>query len=67
MRVPETLGQYLDAISCAPKSILESPGIVTGYRMLVVNCALIGTPNDGSSPRGLPFVPPLAAFEYGGV
>ena len=35
-------GQYLDAISCARKSILESPGIVTGYRMLVVNCALIG-------------------------
>jgi len=35
-------GQYPDAISCARKSILESPGIVTGYRMLVVNCALIG-------------------------
>ena len=35
-------GQYLDAISCARKSILDSPGIVTGYRMLVVNCALIG-------------------------
>jgi len=35
-------GQHLDAISCARKSILESPGIVTGYRMLVVNCALVG-------------------------
>ena len=23
--------------------------------------------NDGSSPMGLPFVPPLAAFEYGAV
>src|SRR5262249_3126385 len=30
------------AISCARKSILDSPGIVTGYRMLVLNCALIG-------------------------
>jgi TolB-like protein/Flp pilus assembly protein TadD len=35
-------GQYADGISCARKSILESPGIVTGYRMLVVNCALAG-------------------------
>jgi TolB-like protein/Flp pilus assembly protein TadD len=35
-------GQYIEAISCARKSIVESPGIVTGYRMLVVNCALLG-------------------------
>jgi adenylate cyclase len=34
--------QHRDAVSCARKSILDSPGIVTGYRMLVVNCALIG-------------------------
>jgi adenylate cyclase len=34
--------QHLDAVSRARKSILDSPGIVTGYRMLVVNCALIG-------------------------
>jgi adenylate cyclase len=35
-------GQYLDAISCARKAVLESPGIVTSHRMLVVNCALVG-------------------------
>ena len=34
--------QHRDAVSSARKSILDSPGIVTGYRMLVVNCALIG-------------------------
>jgi len=32
-----------------------------------VNVLAVFTPNDGSSPMGLPFVPPLAAFEYGGV
>ena len=32
-----------------------------------VNALALFTPNDGSSPMGLPFVPPLAAFEYGGV
>jgi hypothetical protein len=32
-----------------------------------VNVLAVFTPNDGSSPVGLPFVPPLAAFEYGGV
>src|SRR5262249_21106431 len=32
-----------------------------------VNALAVFTRNDGSSPRGLPFVPPLAAFEYGGV
>ena len=37
-----TAGRYLDAIFCARKSILESPGIVTSYRVLVVNCALAG-------------------------
>jgi tetratricopeptide (TPR) repeat protein len=34
--------QYLDAISYARKAVLESPGIVTGHRTLVVNCALVG-------------------------
>src|SRR6516164_11268520 len=32
-----------------------------------VNVLAVFTPNDGSSPVELPFVPPLAAFEYGGV
>jgi adenylate cyclase len=35
-------GQYFDAIAWARKAVLESPGIVTGHRMLVVNCALVG-------------------------
>ena len=35
-------GQYVEATSCARKSVLESPNIVTGYRMLVVSCALSG-------------------------
>jgi len=34
--------EYVDAVSYARKAVLESPGIVTGYRMLVVNCALAG-------------------------
>jgi adenylate cyclase len=34
--------QYVDAIDCARKAVLESPGIVTGHRMLVANCALAG-------------------------
>lgn len=34
--------QHHDAIAYARKAVLESPGIVTGYRMLVVNCALVG-------------------------
>jgi tetratricopeptide (TPR) repeat protein len=35
-------GQHREAIVFARKSVLESPGIVTGYRHLVVNCALAG-------------------------
>jgi len=35
-------GQHRDAADFARKSVLESPGIVTGYRHLVVNCALAG-------------------------
>jgi adenylate cyclase len=41
--------QHLAAISCARKSIVESPGIVTGYRMLVVNCALVGKIDEARS------------------
>jgi hypothetical protein len=36
------VGNYKEASAFARKSILESPGIVTGYRQLVVNCALAG-------------------------
>jgi adenylate cyclase len=35
-------GRHHEAGVFARKSILESPGIVTGYRQLVVNCALAG-------------------------
>jgi adenylate cyclase len=35
-------GRYRDGISWAQKALVESPGIVTGYRMLVLNCALAG-------------------------
>jgi adenylate cyclase len=35
-------GKHKEASAFARKSILESPGIVTGYRQLVVNCALAG-------------------------
>jgi hypothetical protein len=35
-------GKHKEARVFARKSILESPGIVTGYRQLVVNCALAG-------------------------
>jgi TolB-like protein len=35
-------GKHKEASVFARKSILESPGIVTGYRQLVVNCALAG-------------------------
>ena len=35
-------GQHREAIGFARKSVLESPGIVTGYRHVVVNCALAG-------------------------
>jgi TolB-like protein len=41
--------EYLDAVSCARKSILESPGILSGYRMLVVNCALAGEIDEARS------------------
>jgi protein involved in temperature-dependent protein secretion len=41
--------QTLEAISCARKSILESPGIVTGYRMLVVNYVLAGEIDEARS------------------
>jgi adenylate cyclase len=34
--------KHKEASAFARKSILESPGIVTGYRQLVVNCALAG-------------------------
>ena len=45
--------QHLDAVSCARKSILDSPGIVTGYRMLVVNCALIGEIDEARAALGI--------------
>jgi adenylate cyclase len=35
-------GKHKEAAAFARKSILESPGIVTGYRQLVVNSALAG-------------------------
>ena len=35
-------GEHREAIVFARKSVSESPGIVTGYRHLVVNCALVG-------------------------
>jgi adenylate cyclase len=35
-------GRYREAIDCGQKAVLESPGLVTGYRSLVVNCALAG-------------------------
>ena len=35
-------GRHREAVVFARKSVMESPGIVTGYRHLVVNCALIG-------------------------
>jgi tetratricopeptide (TPR) repeat protein len=35
-------GKHKEASTFARKSILESPGIVTGYRQLIVNCALAG-------------------------
>jgi adenylate cyclase len=37
-----TVGKHREAIDFARKAVLESPGIVTGYRQLVVNCALVG-------------------------
>jgi TolB-like protein/tetratricopeptide (TPR) repeat protein len=42
-------GQYRDALSWARKSILDSPGIVTGYRILVVSCALAGELDEARS------------------
>jgi len=45
--------QHRDAVSCARKSILDSPGIVTGYRMLVVNCALIGEIDEARAALGI--------------
>ena len=39
-------GRYHDGIAWARKSLTESPGIVTGYRMLVVNCALAGETDE---------------------
>jgi adenylate cyclase len=41
--------QHHDALSWARKSILESPGIVTGYRMLVVSSALVGEIDEAKS------------------
>jgi adenylate cyclase len=35
-------GEHREAVVFARKSVLESPGIVTAYRHLVVNCALVG-------------------------
>ena len=35
-------GRHREASVFARKSVMESPGIVTGYRHLVVNCALAG-------------------------
>ena len=35
-------GNILTRSPALGNPFLESPGIVTGYRMLVVNCALIG-------------------------
>ena len=43
------------------------PGAGKAGSKLEVNALAVFTPNDGSSPMGLPFVLPLAAFEYGGV
>jgi len=45
--------QHRDAVSSARKSILDSPGIVTGYRMLVVNCALIGEIDEARAALGI--------------
>jgi adenylate cyclase len=42
-------GRYRDALFWARKSILESPGIVTGYRILVVSCALVGEIDEAKS------------------
>jgi adenylate cyclase len=39
-------GRYHDGIAWARKSLIESPGIVTGYRMLVLNCALAGETDE---------------------
>src|SRR5262249_24659282 len=46
-------GQYLDAISCARKSILDSRGILTGYRMLIVDGALIGEIDEARAALGI--------------
>jgi len=35
-------GEHREAVVFARKSVLDSPGIVTAYRHLVVNCALVG-------------------------
>jgi tetratricopeptide (TPR) repeat protein len=35
-------GRHREAIVFARKAVRESPGIITGYRHLVVNCALVG-------------------------
>jgi hypothetical protein len=43
------------------------PGAGKGGPSRTVNVLAVFTPNDGSSSMALPFVPPLAAFEYGGV
>ena len=42
-------GQHREAIGFARKSVLESPGIVPGYRHLVVNCALAGEINEAKA------------------
>src|SRR5262249_23799009 len=51
--------------ACCPNS--AAPGAGNTVPSRTVNVLAVFTPNDGSSPMGLPFVPPLAAFEYGGV
>src|SRR6516162_5830309 len=51
--------------SAVPNS--AAPGAGRRAPSRTVNALAVFTPNDGSSPTGLPFGPPLAAFEYGGV
>jgi adenylate cyclase len=44
--------RYCDAIVHARRAVRESPGIVTGYRQLVVNCVLAGEMEEARASLG---------------
>jgi TolB-like protein/Flp pilus assembly protein TadD len=56
--------RYCDAIVFARRAVRESPGIVTGYRQLVVNCVLAGEMQEARATlRGLLRLVPGASLE----